>query len=41
MATYVNHEGFLAENDYAAEDFASGEPFEIFKEFFQRKKEKP
>ncbi|MGV9198361.1 MAG: enoyl-CoA hydratase/isomerase family protein [Promethearchaeia archaeon] len=37
MATYTNHEGYLVESDFAADDFASGEPFRIFKEFFQRK----
>lgn len=40
LATYTNHEGFLAESDFAADDFASGEPFKIFKEFFNKKSHK-
>lgn len=41
-ATFTNHEGFLMESDYAADDFASGEPAKIIAAFFasvQKKKE--
>lgn len=42
QATFTNHEGFMSESDFAADDFASGEPAEIIKAFFasvQKKKE--
>lgn len=36
MATYTSQQGFLAEGDAFADDFASKEPFKIFAAFFKQ-----
>jgi len=40
MGTYVSQQGFQAEGDAFADDFASKEPFKIFMEFFKKTREK-
>jgi enoyl-CoA hydratase len=40
MGTYVSQQGFQAEGDAFAADFASKEPFKIFMEFFKKTREK-